>query len=126
MSWTKYWEKRLWILLIHHPLSCGHWVLGTIDLSSCRLLLFDSLAEECTWKRDLQVRLTFHLNIVYMTLILGCHETCCTPFEACLPEAWHSTQRCGRMDGIAYFSTLRVDVLVFRIIDTRLDNSCAN
>ncbi|KIJ57552.1 hypothetical protein HYDPIDRAFT_104106, partial [Hydnomerulius pinastri MD-312] len=55
-SWTKYWEKSIWILPIHRPSPCGHWVLCTIDLTSQRLFLFDSLAEQRPWKNDVQVR----------------------------------------------------------------------
>ncbi|KIJ58586.1 hypothetical protein HYDPIDRAFT_34030 [Hydnomerulius pinastri MD-312] len=53
-SWTKYWEKSIWILPIHQPSLCGHWVLCTIDLTSQRLFLFDSLAEQRPWKNDVQ------------------------------------------------------------------------
>ncbi|KIJ58397.1 hypothetical protein HYDPIDRAFT_34233 [Hydnomerulius pinastri MD-312] len=54
MSWTRYWEKSIWILPIHRPSPCGHWVLCTIDLTSQRLVLFDSLAEQRPWKNDTQ------------------------------------------------------------------------
>ncbi|KIK77409.1 hypothetical protein PAXRUDRAFT_36796 [Paxillus rubicundulus Ve08.2h10] len=45
MLHTKYWEKSTWILPIHQPLACGHWVLCTIELPSKKLILFDSLAK---------------------------------------------------------------------------------
>ncbi|KIK20357.1 hypothetical protein PISMIDRAFT_105942 [Pisolithus microcarpus 441] len=56
MSWTKYWEKPTWILPIHRPSPCGHWVMCTINIISQCLLLFDSFAEERPWKQEIQVR----------------------------------------------------------------------
>lgn len=64
MSWTKYWEKIVWILPIHRPSSSGHWVLCTIYPTSRRLLLFDSLAEQRPWKNDLQVSLEKTQNVL--------------------------------------------------------------
>ena len=43
MKWSRYWEKSIWILLIHRP---GHWVACTIDIVTHCLLLFDSFAEQ--------------------------------------------------------------------------------
>ncbi|KIK23456.1 hypothetical protein PISMIDRAFT_100547, partial [Pisolithus microcarpus 441] len=57
MSWTNYWEKSMWILPIHRPSPCGHWVMCTIDIALRRLFLFDSFAEERPWKQEIQVRL---------------------------------------------------------------------
>ncbi|KIM60110.1 hypothetical protein SCLCIDRAFT_74981, partial [Scleroderma citrinum Foug A] len=54
-SWTRYWEKDVWILPIHRLSCVGHWVVCIIDFSSKRLLLFDSLAECKSWKKDIQV-----------------------------------------------------------------------
>ncbi|KIK11509.1 hypothetical protein PISMIDRAFT_60083, partial [Pisolithus microcarpus 441] len=50
LSWTQFWEKSIWILLIHHSLPVGHWVLCTIDFRSWQLFLFNSLAEQKPWK----------------------------------------------------------------------------
>jgi len=58
-SWSRYWEKEIWIIPIHRP-CIGHWVLCTADFSSRRLLLFDSLAEHHPWKKDVQV--DFHFS----------------------------------------------------------------
>ena len=54
-SWTEYWEKDVWILPIHQPSRIGHWVVCTIDFSSKRLFLFDSLADRSSWKKDIKV-----------------------------------------------------------------------
>ncbi|KIM60363.1 hypothetical protein SCLCIDRAFT_89211, partial [Scleroderma citrinum Foug A] len=54
-SWTQYLEKDVWILPIHRLLCIGHWVVCIIDFSSKQLLLFDSLAECKSWKKDIQV-----------------------------------------------------------------------
>ncbi|KIK15558.1 hypothetical protein PISMIDRAFT_114996, partial [Pisolithus microcarpus 441] len=56
MSWTKYWEKLTWILPIHCPSPCGHWVMCTINIVSQHLLLFNSFAEERPWKQEIWVR----------------------------------------------------------------------
>ncbi|KAG6374455.1 hypothetical protein JVT61DRAFT_4497 [Boletus reticuloceps] len=56
---TRYWEKTLWILPIHRPSSCGHWVVSIIDVSTRQILLFDSFAEQRGWKQDLQDIATF-------------------------------------------------------------------
>ena len=55
ISWTRFWEKPIWILPIHRPLPVGHWVLCTINLRSRQLFLFDSLAEQKPWKKDIKV-----------------------------------------------------------------------
>ncbi|KAI6024401.1 hypothetical protein EDC04DRAFT_2574215 [Pisolithus marmoratus] len=57
MSWMKYWEKLTWILPIHWPSPCGHWVMCTIDLVSQCFFLFDSFVEERPWKQEIQVGL---------------------------------------------------------------------
>ena len=53
-SWTHFWEKPVWIIPIHRSLP-GHWVLCTVDFSSRKLLLFDSLAEQKPWKNEIKV-----------------------------------------------------------------------
>ena len=55
VSWTHYWEKRTWILPIHRPSPVGHWVVCIIKFPSKQLFLFDSLAEQRPWKRDIKV-----------------------------------------------------------------------
>ncbi|KIK15548.1 hypothetical protein PISMIDRAFT_39624, partial [Pisolithus microcarpus 441] len=54
-SWTRFWEKSIWILPIHCSLPVGHWVLCTIDFHSRQLFLFDSLAEQKPWRNDVKV-----------------------------------------------------------------------
>ena len=55
VSWTRFWEKPVWIIPIHRPLPMGHWVLCTIDFPSRKLFLFDSLAEPKPWKNEIKV-----------------------------------------------------------------------
>ncbi|KIK14926.1 hypothetical protein PISMIDRAFT_16910 [Pisolithus microcarpus 441] len=69
MSWTNYWEKSMWILPIHCPSPCGHWVMCTIDIASRRLFLFDSFAEERPWKQEIQdiMKLVSRLFMIAVT-----------------------------------------------------------
>ncbi|KIK14603.1 hypothetical protein PISMIDRAFT_79289, partial [Pisolithus microcarpus 441] len=55
LSWTRFWEKPIWILPIHRSLPVGHWVLCTISFHSRQLFLFDSLAEQNPWRNDIKV-----------------------------------------------------------------------
>lgn len=57
VSYTRYWEKDIWILPIHRPSNIGHWVLCVIRFSNKELHLFDSLAEKKPWKNDVKVSL---------------------------------------------------------------------
>jgi Ulp1 family protease len=54
-SWTRYWEKDVWVLPIHRPSNVGHWVLCVIYFSRKELHLFDSLAEWKPWRHDVKV-----------------------------------------------------------------------
>ncbi|KAG2113977.1 hypothetical protein DEU56DRAFT_874329 [Suillus clintonianus] len=54
-SWTRYWEKDIWILPIHRPVPVGHWVLCVICRSSKELHLFDSFAEKRPWQHDIKL-----------------------------------------------------------------------
>ena len=55
VSWTRFWEKPIWVLPIHCSLPMGHWVLCAIYFPSRQLLLFDSLAEQQPWRKDVKV-----------------------------------------------------------------------
>ena len=55
VSWTRFWEKPIWVLPVHRSSPVGHWVLCTIDFPSRQLLLFDSLAEHQPWRKDIKV-----------------------------------------------------------------------
>ncbi|KAG2123258.1 hypothetical protein DEU56DRAFT_917566 [Suillus clintonianus] len=57
-SWTRYWEKDIWILPIHRPVPVGHWVLCVICRSSKELHLFDSFAEKRPWQHDVKAIMT--------------------------------------------------------------------
>ncbi|KAG0699786.1 hypothetical protein DFH29DRAFT_983380 [Suillus ampliporus] len=55
VSWTRYWEKDIWVLPIHWPSdSIGHWVICVIHVFNKELHLFDSLAEKKPWKTDIK------------------------------------------------------------------------
>jgi len=55
VSWTCFWEKPIWVLPVHRSFPVGHWVLCMIYFPSRRLLLFDSLAEQQPWRKDIKV-----------------------------------------------------------------------
>ena len=55
VSWTRFWEKPIWILPVHRSSPMGHWVLCTIYFPCRQLLLFDSLAEQQPWRKDVKV-----------------------------------------------------------------------
>ena len=55
VSWTHFWEKPIWVLPVHRLLPVGHWVLCVIYFPSKQLLLFDSLAEQQPWRKDVKV-----------------------------------------------------------------------
>ncbi|KAG6376561.1 hypothetical protein JVT61DRAFT_1537 [Boletus reticuloceps] len=63
MKHTQFWTKDLWILPIHRP---GHWVLCITDLSRCELRLFDSLAEESPWRKDVNVSMSPCLGALFL------------------------------------------------------------
>jgi hypothetical protein len=46
ISWTCYWAKDIWIILIHRPAIIGHWVLCIVHLQSKELHLTNSFAEQ--------------------------------------------------------------------------------
>ncbi|KIM56688.1 hypothetical protein SCLCIDRAFT_29357 [Scleroderma citrinum Foug A] len=66
VSWTRFCEKPIWVLPIHRSSPVGHWVLCAIYFPSRRLLLFDSLAEQQPWRKDVKdiMRLVCHLSNV--------------------------------------------------------------
>jgi Ulp1 family protease len=85
VSYTRYWEKDVWILPIHRPSNIGHWVLCIIRFSSKELHLFDSLAEKKPWKNDVKVSLLV-LTISRQAYVLqGCHEADCSSPCYCTP-----------------------------------------
>lgn len=51
-SWTRYWEKNVWVLPIHRPSDVGHWVICIIYFRTKELHLFDSLADQNPWESD--------------------------------------------------------------------------
>lgn len=53
---TAYWQKDIWLVPIHRGSRyAGHWVLCVVNLRNNRMVLFDSLAEQTGWKRDVAV-----------------------------------------------------------------------
>ncbi|KAG0695573.1 hypothetical protein DFH29DRAFT_984921 [Suillus ampliporus] len=69
-SWTRYWEKDVWVIPIHRPASVGHWVVCIIYLSRKEIHLFDSRAERKPWKHDLKdiMKLVCRLLAVHIDL----------------------------------------------------------
>ena len=55
VSWTRFWEKPIWILPVHRSSPVGHWVLCMIYFPCRQLLLFGSLAEQQPWRKDVKV-----------------------------------------------------------------------
>jgi hypothetical protein len=53
---AEYWSKDVWILPIHRTRPNLHWVLCCIFPHNHELLLFDSLSESSSWKREIKVR----------------------------------------------------------------------
>jgi len=53
---AEYWSKDVWILPIHRTRPNLHWVLCCIIPHNHELLLFDSLSESYSWKREIKVR----------------------------------------------------------------------
>ena len=53
VKFTRYWEKDVWILPIHRP-HTRHWVLCCISHKTRELFLFDSLAAERPWRKEIQ------------------------------------------------------------------------
>ena len=54
-SWMQFWDKPIWVLLIHCSLPIGPWILCTISFPSRQLFLFNSLAEQQPWQNDIKV-----------------------------------------------------------------------
>ncbi|KAG1770194.1 hypothetical protein EDD22DRAFT_977211 [Suillus occidentalis] len=69
-SWTRYWEKDVWVLPIHRPANVGHWVVCVIYLSRKELHLFDSLAEQKPWKHDVKDI----MKLVCRLLMIACQR----------------------------------------------------
>lgn len=59
---TEYWTHDIWILPIHRSRSCEHWVMCTVSLATRELFLFDSLAAQAPWKREIPVCYLFELH----------------------------------------------------------------
>ncbi|KAJ7878778.1 hypothetical protein B0H14DRAFT_2341821 [Mycena olivaceomarginata] len=54
LSHTMYWEKRLWLIPIHHPKD-QHWVIVVAAVHKEHLFfLLDSLGEQRGWRQDIQ------------------------------------------------------------------------
>lgn len=56
---TKFWDKQLWLIPIHH-VDEEHWVLVVVDVSSQQVLFFDSLGGKGRWRQDIRVCVLFH------------------------------------------------------------------
>ncbi|KAJ2934568.1 hypothetical protein H1R20_g2518, partial [Candolleomyces eurysporus] len=60
---SRYFEKDVWILPIHRPTQ-EHWVAAVIIPYARQIFLFDSLAGERLWKRDIPIIMKFIQRLV--------------------------------------------------------------
>lgn len=58
---AEYWSKETWILPIHRQ-SERHWVLAVIYPKRREIHLFDSLARNSSWSRDIKVNVVIYLK----------------------------------------------------------------
>jgi len=56
---STYWERNLWIVPIHRYTPYEHWVLGVVNFVRGEIAVFDSLADQSLWERDVEVGDTF-------------------------------------------------------------------
>jgi len=54
VSKIKYWEKTIWIFLIHRPQE-NHWVLAVVYILEGQILVYDSLASRRHWSKDIEI-----------------------------------------------------------------------
>jgi Ulp1 family protease len=52
---STYWERNLWIVPIHRYAPYEHWVLGVVNFVRGEIAVFDSLADQSLWERDVEV-----------------------------------------------------------------------
>ena len=50
-----YWERNVWIVPIHRFAPYEHWVLGVVNFVRGEIAVFDSLADQSLWERDVEV-----------------------------------------------------------------------
>ncbi|KAG6810053.1 hypothetical protein H0H92_013548 [Tricholoma furcatifolium] len=62
---TEYWSHEVWILPIHRPATL-HWVMCTIYLTHGQIYIFDSLAEQQPWKKELQDVVSFVARLLLL------------------------------------------------------------
>ncbi|KAJ7735882.1 hypothetical protein B0H14DRAFT_2639072 [Mycena olivaceomarginata] len=72
LSHTTYWNKQLWLILIHRPKEL-HWVFVVAAVHERRLFLFDSLGERRGWRHNIQDVLVLITRMVLVANRYG-HE----------------------------------------------------
>lgn len=63
----EYWLKDIWLIPVHRP-TAQHWVLAVALPSQCRVLLFDSFADQEAWQMDVPVRFRERVSMAHLTL----------------------------------------------------------
>lgn len=62
---TEYWNKDVWIIPIHRPLTT-HWVLCLVSLRTHEFRLYDSFAQAAAWKREIKEIMLFVTRLVIL------------------------------------------------------------
>ncbi|KAH6909922.1 hypothetical protein BKA70DRAFT_1102235 [Coprinopsis sp. MPI-PUGE-AT-0042] len=83
-SLLEYWMKPIWLLPIHRTGPSEHWVLATIQLTTGRIYLFDSLANTEQWSEDIQDIVTLVTRLV----LIATHHKKDSPFPIPLDIPW--------------------------------------
>jgi hypothetical protein len=52
---STYWERDLWIVPIHRYAPYEHCLLGVVNFVRGEIAIFDSLADQSLWERDVEV-----------------------------------------------------------------------
>lgn len=75
MGSLEYWSKPVWIIPIHrtHP---DHWVVCIAVPGDRQIFLFDSLAEQQRWPRDIKVCTFIKILYILFTVMTGYHDPC--------------------------------------------------
>lgn len=49
---SRFWEKNVWVLPIHHRSPSPHWTVAIIYIKEQRIAYFDSFASQSVWEAD--------------------------------------------------------------------------
>lgn len=56
---TKFWDKNVWVIPIHHLVPSPHWTLVVVYMRERRIAYFDSFANQDMWESDAAVSLFY-------------------------------------------------------------------